>query len=167
MNRSQDPDIVVVECKPEDYPFKDFKQGQACSILDIPENKRHLYCDRNQLNAENKYRTPKINADMIKAKIKEREDSLNSFPIVVEHAREQEKKVKEQEKTIESLTSLLAEQQEKFTDYQLLMEERMNKLASMMMNMQSMQQEQKAPEALPPMQRSYSSVTRQKSTIKK
>lgn len=89
----------------------------------------------------------------------EKRREKDSFNILVQHAREQEQKVKDQAETIDSLTKLLTEQQEKFTDYQLQTEDRFNKLASMMM---SIQQQQQAQQSAPPLQ-PQKSLIRQKS----
>lgn len=90
-------------------------------------------------------------------KVKQQKDE--SISILVQHAREQEQKVKEQESIISSLTEQLTEQQEKFTEYQLQTEERFNKLASMILNMQQ------APQQAPPLMAQKSS--RQKSILPK
>ena len=65
---------------------------------------------------------------------KRNELQQESIDILVKHGREQETKIKEQSECIDSLTQLLAEQQRKFEEHVRLSEERMNKLASLILN---------------------------------
>lgn len=113
----------------KDYPFyhPDEEEGKSVctAILDLCDEDRIKFCDKTQLNKEGKYRIPKVTTEMIKAKIKEREEApeivkqqQEIIKTIVEHAREKEKELN----TIKS----------EFEAYKALTEERFNKLASLL-----------------------------------
>lgn len=120
-------DTVAMEKYPFYHKEDEEKKSGTSFVLDLPPEKRRCFCDPTQLNEKGEYRYPKITAEMIKAKMKERENIVEenqklktTMEIVVEHAREQEGK----------LDAITAE----FAAYRKLTEERFEKLTQMFLN---------------------------------
>jgi len=130
---------TIIECvqleKQEDYPFyhPDEEEGKSIctAILDLSNEDRVKYCDKTQLNKEGKYRTPKVTADMIKTKIKEREDApeviKQQAKIIATLVDRDEKIVQHAKEKEEELIAMKSE----FDAYKAVTEARFNKLATL------------------------------------